>query len=111
MRLAILSQIWGVCDPSGSGGLTRDGLYKSLALAAVAQEGRTVEERALMSYRDSGEGSRGGGGSPVSCTRSYTLNSYTLELPSNTAWNSIHVAASWDSPMKKCMGTFSVNIL
>lgn len=42
-----------MCDPSGTGSLTRDGLYKSLALAAVAQEGRAVEERALKSFRDS----------------------------------------------------------
>ena len=45
-----------------------------------------------------------------------TPDSYTLELPSNTAWNSMfpihgHVAASWGSPMgglimNKCMGTF-----
>ena len=57
---AVLSQIWGVCDPSGTGSLTRDGLYKSLALSAVAQEGRAVEERALKSFRDSGEDGRGG---------------------------------------------------
>ena len=51
-----------MCDPSGTGSLTRDGLYKSLALSAVAQEGRAVEERALKSFRDSGEDSRGGRG-------------------------------------------------
>jgi len=46
----ILQQIWEACDPAGSNSIGRDGLYKSLALAALAQQGKGVDEKALQSY-------------------------------------------------------------
>ena len=52
------------CDSSQSGDLTRDGVYRSLALTAIAQQGKPVEERSLQHYDDSGvlrEGAAGRG--------------------------------------------------
>ena len=51
-------QVWGSCDPGGSGFLSRDGVYKSLALTALAQQGKGVDVRALASYGEGGEGGR-----------------------------------------------------
>ena len=44
-----------MCDPTGSGNVGRDGLYKSLALAALAQQGKGIDEKALHHYGESGE--------------------------------------------------------
>ena len=58
------------CDSTHSGDITRDGLYRSLALTAIAQQGRPIEEKSLQHYEDNGvlrgetrEGGRGGNGS------------------------------------------------
>ena len=69
-----------MCDPAGSGSLTRDGLYKSLALAAVAQEGRTVEERALKSYQDSGEVTKYSNSSGHSLMLMYSVQAFTFPV-------------------------------
>ncbi len=40
-------QIWSICDSGESGSLNRDGLYKSLALLAIAQQGKAVDKTSL----------------------------------------------------------------
>ena len=44
-----------MCDPTGSKNIGRDGLYKSLALAALAQQGKGIDEKVLQHYGESGE--------------------------------------------------------
>lgn len=48
-----LSQIWEAVDPRQDGYVTRDGLYKALALTALAQHGKSISERALEQFVDS----------------------------------------------------------
>ncbi|RMX44458.1 hypothetical protein pdam_00010065 [Pocillopora damicornis] len=48
-----LSQIWEAVDPRQDGYVTRDGLYKALALTALAQQGKIISERALEQFVDS----------------------------------------------------------
>ena len=50
----LLIQIWEAVDPRQDGYVTRDGLYKALALTAVAQQGKIISERALEQFVDSG---------------------------------------------------------
>lgn len=47
-------QIWEAVDPRQDGYVTRDGLYKALALTALAQQGKIISERALEQFVDSG---------------------------------------------------------
>jgi sorting nexin-8 len=49
---SVLEQIWVSCDSTHSGDITRDGLYRSLALTAIAQQGRPIEEKSLQHYED-----------------------------------------------------------
>ncbi|XP_006821836.1 sorting nexin-8-like [Saccoglossus kowalevskii] len=46
-----LSEIWDVVD-SKQGYLTRNGLYKALALVALAQQGKSINEKILETYSD-----------------------------------------------------------
>ncbi|EDO31495.1 predicted protein [Nematostella vectensis] len=48
----ISSSIWESVDPKNDGYVTRDGLYKALALSALAQQGKPVSEKALESFID-----------------------------------------------------------
>ncbi|XP_031567509.1 sorting nexin-8-like [Actinia tenebrosa] len=48
-----LTMIWEAIDPKQEGFITRDGLYKALALTALAQQGKPVSEKALESFVDS----------------------------------------------------------
>lgn len=50
----LLIQIWEAVDPRQDGYVTRDGLYKALALTALAQQGKIISERALEQFVDSG---------------------------------------------------------
>lgn len=50
-----LSQIWEAVDPRQDGYITRDGLYKALALTALAQQGKSISEKALEQFVDSGK--------------------------------------------------------
>ncbi|XP_032226562.2 sorting nexin-8 [Nematostella vectensis] len=47
-----LTLIWESVDPKNDGYVTRDGLYKALALSALAQQGKPVSEKALESFID-----------------------------------------------------------
>ncbi|KAK3754436.1 hypothetical protein QZH41_009222, partial [Actinostola sp. cb2023] len=47
-----LTLIWEAIDPKQDGFVTRDGLYKALALTALAQQGKPVSEKALESFVD-----------------------------------------------------------
>ena len=47
-------QIWEAVDPRQEGYVSRDGLYKALALTALAQQGKPVTEKALETFVDSG---------------------------------------------------------
>lgn len=47
-------QIWDQCDPSKTGHVTRDGFYRSLALCALAQQGKVVDEKSLVMYGEAG---------------------------------------------------------
>ena len=46
-------QIWG-CVDNKQGYLTRTGLYHALALTALAQQGKGVNEKVLEKYSDTG---------------------------------------------------------
>ena len=46
-------QIWVSCDSTHSGHVSRDGFYRSLALVAVAQQGK--DEKSLQNYAENGE--------------------------------------------------------
>ena len=48
----ILLQIWKLSDPAKTGSVGRDGLYKSLALTALAQQGKSIDESALKNFGD-----------------------------------------------------------
>ena len=48
-----ISQIWVSCDSTHSGHVSRDGFYRSLALVAVAQQGK--DEKSLQNYGENGE--------------------------------------------------------
>ena len=48
-------QIWEAVDPKQEGYVTRDGLYKALALTALAQQGKSVTEKALETFADTGK--------------------------------------------------------
>ena len=50
---AFLLQIWDLVDTS-QGFMTRNGLYKALALTALAQQGKTVSDKLLESYGTQG---------------------------------------------------------
>jgi sorting nexin-8 len=50
---ASLEQIWVSCDSTHSGHVSRDGFYRSLALVAVAQQGK--DEKSLQNYAENGE--------------------------------------------------------
>ncbi len=52
-------QIWEECDPTGSGSLGRDALYKAMALSALGQQGKGVEEKNLLSYGEAGKCEQG----------------------------------------------------
>ena len=47
-------QIWESVD-SKQGYLTRNGLYKALALVALAQQGKTISDKLLETYSDQGK--------------------------------------------------------
>jgi len=49
----VVRQIWDAVD-SRQNCLTRVGLYKALALVALAQQGRAVNTKLLDSYSDQG---------------------------------------------------------
>ncbi len=53
--LSSLGQIWEAVDPRQDGYVTRDGLYKALALTALAQQGKSISEKALEQFVDSGK--------------------------------------------------------
>ena len=44
-----------MCDPIESGSLSRDSLYKAMALCALGQQGKGVDEKLLLKYGDSGK--------------------------------------------------------
>ena len=46
-------QIWDLAD-NKQGFLTRNGLYKALALTALAQQGKTITDKILESFSDQG---------------------------------------------------------
>ena len=46
-------QIWEAVDEK-QGHLSRNGLYKALALTALAQQGKSINEKILESYTDQG---------------------------------------------------------
>ena len=48
-------QIWEAVDPRQDGYVTRDGLYKALALTALAQQGKGISGKSLEMFADSGE--------------------------------------------------------
>lgn len=48
-------QIWEAVDPRQDGYVTRDGLYKALALTALAQQGKSISAKALEQFVDSGK--------------------------------------------------------
>ena len=52
---SLLEQIWEAVDPRQDGYVTRDGLYKALALTALAQQGKSISEKALEQFIDSGK--------------------------------------------------------
>jgi hypothetical protein len=52
--IKISPQIWDHCDPSGSDRLSRDSFYRSLALCALAQQGKAVDEKSLVLYGEAG---------------------------------------------------------
>ena len=52
---SLLYQIWKFSDPGKIGGVDSDGLYKSLALTALARQGIPINEGALKSYGEKGE--------------------------------------------------------
>ena len=54
MRL-IPFQIWEAVDPRQDGYVTRDGLYKALALTALAQQGKGISGKSLEMFADSGD--------------------------------------------------------
>ena len=43
-------QIWKLSDPAKTGSVGRDGLYKSLALTALAQQGKSINDSALSGF-------------------------------------------------------------
>ena len=43
-------------DPRQDGYVTRDGLYKALALTALAQQGKSISDKALEQFIDAGKG-------------------------------------------------------
>ncbi|XP_074647619.1 sorting nexin-8-like [Tubulanus polymorphus] len=47
----VLTQIWETAD-GGTGHLTRNGLYKALALTALAQQGKQLTDNVLETYTD-----------------------------------------------------------
>ena len=47
-------QIWDLCDPSGSGHISRDSFYRSVALCALAQQGKSIDEKSLVLYGEAG---------------------------------------------------------
>lgn len=47
-------QIWEAVDPRQDGYVTRDGLYKALALTALAQQGKGISGKSLEMFADSG---------------------------------------------------------
>ena len=47
-------QIWEAVD-NKTGYLTRNSLYKALALVALAQQGKTINDKILETYSDQGE--------------------------------------------------------
>ena len=71
-------QVWGSCDPGGSGFLSRDGVYKSLALTALAQQGKGADVRALASYGEGGKGQREGEGGR--CVQWSSMHVYSVLL-------------------------------
>lgn len=52
LPVSILQQIWDECDPSATGSLGRDALYKSMALCALGQQGKGIDEKMLLKYGD-----------------------------------------------------------
>ena len=50
-----LAQIWEAVDPRQDGCVTRDGLYKALALTALAQQGKSISDKAVEQFFDSGK--------------------------------------------------------
>ena len=52
-------KIWASCDSTHSGSISRDGFYRSLALTAIAQQGKMAEEKSLQYYAENG--GEGGG--------------------------------------------------
>lgn len=52
--VVFLLQIWKVCDPNYTNSFGRDQLYKSLALVALAQQGKPLDEKVLLNYADKG---------------------------------------------------------
>lgn len=48
-------QIWEAVDPRQDGYVTRDGLYKALALTALAQQGKGISGKSLEMFADSGD--------------------------------------------------------
>ena len=53
-KFAYLLQIWEAVDPRQDGFVTRDGLYKALALTALAQQGKSISDKALEMFVDAG---------------------------------------------------------
>lgn len=49
---SILNQVWEECDPTSSGSVGRDALYKSMALCALGQQGKGVDEKLLLKLGD-----------------------------------------------------------
>ena len=46
--------MWKECDPGENGYLDRDGVYKSMALCALGQQGKGVELKTLVNMGDVG---------------------------------------------------------
>ena len=43
-----------MCDPSHTNYVGRDHFYKSLALVALAQQGKSLDDKVLLNYTDKG---------------------------------------------------------
>ncbi len=50
----VFCQIWEAVD-NPQGYLTRTGLYKALALTALAQQGKSINDKILESFSDQGK--------------------------------------------------------
>ena len=53
--VSVFDKIWEAVDPRQDGYITRDGLYKALALTALAQQGKSISDKVLEQFVDLGK--------------------------------------------------------